>query len=408
MQFAGTIWLWGLAGLIVPVAIHLLSRKQGKVVRFGSVRHLPETTTRQFRSIRLNEVSLLALRCLFIVLLVLLLAGIQFTDSKTKHKWLLIENGLENNPKYAQLIDSLKDRGFEVKALGDINEKYSHTGTTQKLDYWSLMRELDPGSDLVILAYNYADGFRGKRISLPEGVRWLSAEPDTMQYILSELELSDDSIVIRKGRTWSNKTSFENFRKSKTDLDSATFQPRDTISVGIVFDSAYANDKSILIAALEAVQKKTLVSLQVEEIPTDKWSGDRRNDWTISLSKKSLELDESLLLIDENKVQRKNPILRRSTNSNHIWVTKRLNEEVALQANLAVQLAMLLQPQNRYVHHMKRFDRRTLPDKLLWSSLQTSNPVRVDPDNSAGTKYVSIALLLILFAERLLAFKRDQ
>lgn len=408
MQFASTIWLWGLAGLIVPIAIHLLSRKQGKVVRFGSIRHLQETTTRQFRSIRLNEVLLLALRCLFILLLVFLLAGLQFSALKTKYKWLLIEKGLENDPKYTRLIDSLKANGFEMKALADNDEKYSGTVTTQKIDYWNLVGKLKPGSEIVVLAYNYADGFKGKRISLPEGVHWLAAEPDSMEYVLSEVELSDDSIVIRKGKSWSDKTYFENSGRARADLDSATFQPRDTISVGIFFDSAYGNDKRILIAALKAVQMKTSVSLRIEEIPNNEWTGDSRYDWSISLSKKSPDLDESLLLIDENDVQRKKPILKKSTNSNHIWVTKRLNEEVALQANLAVQLAMILQPQKRYEHRMRGFDRRALPDKLMWSSLKTSEPVRADPDNKAGTKYISFVLLLILFAERLLAFKRNQ
>ena len=39
----------------VPVAIHLLSRKEGKVIKVGSLRHLRETTTRQFRSLKPNE-----------------------------------------------------------------------------------------------------------------------------------------------------------------------------------------------------------------------------------------------------------------------------------------------------------------------------------------------------------------
>jgi hypothetical protein len=276
------------------------------------------------------------------------------------------------------------------------------------VDYWDLVRDLEPGSDIIVLAYNYADGFRGKRISLPEGVRWLSAEPDSIQYVLSEVELSGDSIAIRNGKSGSDKTSFENFNKAKADLNSTTFQPRDTMLVSIVFDSAYANDKRILTAALQAVQKKALVSLQVEEISTDAWTSDRHSDWIILLSEKIPETTESLLLFDENDIQWKNQILKRSANSNHIWVTKRLNEEVALQANLTVQLAMILQPKTKYEHRMKQFDRRIMPEKLRWSSLQKSELARKDRDNTADAKYLSIALLLILFAERLLAFKRDQ
>ena len=66
MQFAQPIFLWALAGLSVPIAIHLLSKKEGKVIRLGSLRHVREKSTQQFKSIRLNEWLLLALRCLIV------------------------------------------------------------------------------------------------------------------------------------------------------------------------------------------------------------------------------------------------------------------------------------------------------------------------------------------------------
>ena len=95
MQFVNAIWLWGLTGLIIPIGIHLLSRKQGKVIRFGSIRHLDETSTRHFRAISLTTCRLTAI--LFIFLLVLLLAESSTTrkntNAATKEDW--------NDPKYA-------------------------------------------------------------------------------------------------------------------------------------------------------------------------------------------------------------------------------------------------------------------------------------------------------------------
>lgn len=411
MQFVNAIWLWGLAGLIVPIGIHLLSRKQGKVIRFGSIRHLDETSTRKFRAIRLNEFVLLTLRCLLIVLLVLLLAGIQFPASKKKHKWLLIERGLENDPEYAQMIDSLKENGFQVKSLSEVMSANRHTVTTEKTDYWNLIRKLEPGADVVVLSYNYVDGFIGKRISLPDGVRWLSADPDSMQYVLKAVKPSDDSIVIRSGNSRSDKTSFQNLNTANQDLDFAILEPRDTILVVVVFDSSYEYDKKILIAALQAVQKKSLVSLQAEAIPADEWAEEGQHDWTIWLSEKALpEMTGNLIQVDENNEQQESLFLQTNASSKCTWLlTKRLNEEIALQQNLAVQLAMILQHEEKYDDRMKQFDRRVLPEKLRWSSLpEEPGALKAGSDNMAGAKYISIALLLILFAERLLAFKRDQ
>jgi hypothetical protein len=407
MQFVNAIWLWGLAGLIVPISIHLLSRKQGKVIRFGSIRHLDETSTRQFRAMRLNELVLLTLRCVFIVLLVLMLAGIQFSISKQQHKWLLIERGLENDPEYAPLIDSLKGNGFEIKSLSAT----SPTVASEKTDYWNIIEELEPGEDVVVLSYNYADGFKGKRISLPDGVRWLSADPDSMEYVLKAVKLSDDSIVIRRGNSRSDKTSFQNLITANQDLDSAILEPRDTVSTAVVFDSSYEHDKNILMAALQAVQKKSLVLLQAEAIPADGWSGDVQHDWTIWFSEKARpEMTGNLILMDENNVHQEDLITQTSASSNNTWIlTKRLNEQIALQQNLAVQLAMILEHKEKYLDRMKQFDRRVLPEKLRWSSLpEEPGTLKAGSDNKAGAEYISIALLLILFVERLLAFKRDQ
>src|SRR5919107_1833405 len=114
MQFLNPIWLWGLTGLLIPIGIHLLSRKEGRTIKIGSVRHLEDNTTRQFKSIRLNEYLLLALRCLLITLLVFLLSDFIFNGIDENKKWLLIEKGLECDDKLAVLIDTLQKRGFEI------------------------------------------------------------------------------------------------------------------------------------------------------------------------------------------------------------------------------------------------------------------------------------------------------
>ena len=81
MMLTQSAWLWGLVALALPVAIHLLSRKEGRVVPLGSLRHLRETTSQQFRGIKLNEYLLLALRILLLILFVLLLAGLFWKNS---------------------------------------------------------------------------------------------------------------------------------------------------------------------------------------------------------------------------------------------------------------------------------------------------------------------------------------
>src|SRR5690606_8548452 len=113
IQFANPLWLWGLAGLIIPVAIHLLSRREGKTIPFGTLRFLDETPSSQFRGIRLNEILLLLVRSLCIIILVLFLSGISIKD-QSRTKILLIEDAITDISRVSGIIDSLTNAGYQA------------------------------------------------------------------------------------------------------------------------------------------------------------------------------------------------------------------------------------------------------------------------------------------------------
>src|SRR5882672_1850538 len=112
-MFNNPLYLFALAGLTIPVAIHLLSRKEGKIIKLGSIRHVTETSTQQFKGIKLNEILLLLLRSSMIVVLSLLLSGLQCTSTTTS-KWALVETGLEKIQPLAVMLDSLANAGYEL------------------------------------------------------------------------------------------------------------------------------------------------------------------------------------------------------------------------------------------------------------------------------------------------------
>src|ERR1041385_8923168 len=111
MMLANPIFLWSLLGLSIPIAIHLLSRKEGKVIRLGSVRHVRETSTQQFKGVKLNEILLLALRCAMIVVFSLLLSGMRCTNSSGE-KIVFAEDGIDSISTVKTIIDSLKKDGY--------------------------------------------------------------------------------------------------------------------------------------------------------------------------------------------------------------------------------------------------------------------------------------------------------
>jgi hypothetical protein len=74
MSFLNTLFLWALPMMSVPVVIHLLNRRQRKVLHWSTMRFLRAAATRRRRLWRLSDLLLLLLRMAAVALIVLALA----------------------------------------------------------------------------------------------------------------------------------------------------------------------------------------------------------------------------------------------------------------------------------------------------------------------------------------------
>src|SRR5882762_9209286 len=141
-MFSNPPYLFALAGLVIPVVIHFLSRKEGKVIKLGSVRHVVETSTQQFKGIKLNEIILLMLRCAMLIVFSLLLSGLQCANQRT-NKWVIIEKGLEQLPNLHSILDSLEKDGYSLhrlaKGFANLNDS---NASNSEINYWQLVEEL--------------------------------------------------------------------------------------------------------------------------------------------------------------------------------------------------------------------------------------------------------------------------
>src|SRR5688572_9549927 len=201
MLLLNPIWLWALAGLAIPIGIHLLSRKEGQVIKIGSLRHLQETNTQQFKGIRLNEIVLLALRCALIILLVLLISGLSFEKAtNSEAKWVLLENGLEDIPEVHSQLEIFQDQGYELRCLADGFPVSVDSASSSNNLYWRLAEQLqfEKVSDVIVISKNRLDGFKGKRPTLPSNIRWISVPSESVDYTVRANSVGD-SIVARMG-----------------------------------------------------------------------------------------------------------------------------------------------------------------------------------------------------------------
>jgi hypothetical protein len=417
MQFLNPIWLWGFTALIVPVSIHLLSRREGKIIKIGSIRHLEETSSKQFKSIRLNEIFLLLLRCLLITLLILYLSGFRLQGLESSRKWMLIEPSMNRDAQFTAFIDSLKQNGFEAKSLTkEFHDLPDGTSNGKKVNYWNILAELKKHSvsQAIVVACNYAEGFSGRRPSLPDNVQWLSKSVDPDKFVLNAIRMPKDSLVVRMGTSSPEKTSFSTRGQQgmtgqdffKYGSDSAAVENFKKVSVQIVTDSSSLRDRKIIIAALQAIDEVIPDTFEIKSTESNKFSSASKSDWLIWLSRETRIPAEDNVIYLQQKTS--NNLLERT--GPFSWaLTQRLNEQVALEQNLTTRLALIISPQTKNKNTARQKDRRVLDDELIWAKTPNSSSGLPTPvSNPSSEKYLFAIFLLVLLFERWMAHQKNQ
>ncbi len=399
-MIANPIMLWALAGLAVPIAIHLLSRKEGKVLKLGSLRHVQETSTQQFRGIRLNEVALLLLRSAMIVALTLLLAGLLFPTT-TETKWLLVEKGLEGQPRIALLIDSLTAEGYEPRWLRrGFPSFHDSVQPPGEINYRELVQELDKRNNFasIVFASNIPRSFAGLQMPLGDNIRWVSYPAGDIDYSLQSIRITKDSVVRRVGHSSANATSFEYTASAESDAEEVS-EP--IVRIGIYADPKYESDKRIIKAALGALDG----SLPMKIIAEENQAKAITTDWLIWLSDHAPPSGNTIRMHpDEQKS------LLINSGPAEWYLTKRLTEQVAIESNLSVALAAIIFP-NKTQLEVKAAtrDRRMVPDSIAWSFGDKNARVAAKAGMSTtGEPFLIVVFLILLTAERILAYYRKQ
>jgi hypothetical protein len=313
MGVVNPIWLWGLLGLMVPIAIHLLSRKDVRIIYMGSLRHLEHTTTRQAIRIHLNAYLLLALRCLIVAIVAMLLAGLYLNNQTRSTRWLLVEGNLGQDNQWRSLIDSLEADGYQTRRfqrrfplLAESDEDHAVP------DYWTLASELDDMQldRCIVVSRDRAVGFAGARPGRSAKITWLTAPANSKRFVLVAARATGDSVVMRVGQSSETLTSFETLRLPASQERAAMEAWSDTSNIVDTLasaadatlqtgDAALLNkvmppvrvvlsgttiadeERQVIRAALRAIDENGILRIELNEAkPSDITEG----DWLIWLS----------------------------------------------------------------------------------------------------------------------------
>lgn len=405
MQFTQPIFLWALAGLMVPLAIHLLSKKEGQVIRLGSLRHLRETSTQQFRGIKLNEILLLALRSLLVILFVFLISGLYWNYADDK-RWIVVEKGVEKISTAKKLIDSLEAQGFERRALQNGFPLEYTSSAVSSANNWHLIESLQQQEleQVVVLSQSRAEDFTGARRAVNSNIQWITFPAEEHEFIAEAIQQTPDRILVRKGFSNSAYTRFETVHSNTSLPDSIPIKELPVISILLVSDADSEMDKIIIKAALDAITKTLPIQINLQET-TPETVSEVSSDWLIWLSKKSFVVDDSVKVIS-SRLHSSPKILEQV--SENLWeLSKRLSIEIARQENFTLQLATLLIDEKEKWIQIAEYDRRTLPDSILFAG--KSRPTKMEASVVPPVnKYLIVLLILIFLIERLVTYHRNQ
>lgn len=192
-QLLQPIWLFALAGLSIPVIIHLWNQQPGKTLRVGSIALVAENAVTYKKRVRLAEILLLLLRCALLACIALALAAPVWRRpavSSSKGWVLMSRQQLTSTYQYFKpTIDSLLqaglefhyfEEGFKIEKLAVALQQPADSNTVQP-SYRQLLALLNQQADAAMPLYLFTDSwlrnFSGPRTAVALNLHWYTYTP---------------------------------------------------------------------------------------------------------------------------------------------------------------------------------------------------------------------------------------
>lgn len=230
LQFLAPQFLLALSALLVPVAIHMLSRDKGPRLKVGSIRLLENMESTRIKSLKLEETGLLLLRALLLGLCVLVLARPFWQRSQATANppgWVLISPGLlASEPGFlsgwrgpdGESMASLSEQNQEIRLLASgfpiIDGPLAVP--EERWETWSLLREADhllPSRTPVrVYSESGIQDVAGVRPTLDLDLQWVTvANENTLSWVERAYTGGDGRLHVILGSSHAGDTRFRQF-----------------------------------------------------------------------------------------------------------------------------------------------------------------------------------------------------
>ncbi len=453
--------LVALAGLLVPLLIHLWNRRQGRVVLFGSTQFLETTQRKKVSRISFTQPLLFLLRALMIGACVLLLVEpvqvsiLQILPQKNAN-WLLISPSLLERDDWENTIDTLRYRGYERRVLArgfalaslqplkGSQPTFPAASAASPLGaggVWSLLAHTSvhpqaPDSIAVYFTPELND-FEGVAPGLPMHIRWHEIPPKNDAYhMLHAWEESDSKLAVIVGKSDEEHTTFKRyiFRKKapiqSDELPDIIYEENEQLiyfknkkntfvllenkpklNAIIFYDNLFKKDRNYLIAALKSISEFTDIQIDIrkEKIGNEDldFNLNEEPDAVFYLSEKTLNdsiavrSNFRLFTYKKNEVYKEDFIGETFVEDKKIYILTRRLTDAESSIKLPQKLLEVLLTPNDFDTKLAQFDQRKIAPSQYKvkqvSNLQQEEILPAEKKEIAGFHDILWWFLLALF-----------
>ncbi|MDW3197368.1 MAG: BatA domain-containing protein [Cytophagales bacterium] len=381
MFLGTTAYLIGLLSVIVPIAIHLWSKKTRKTISFGTIRFLTEDDTQAIKSLIPTEWLLLFLRVMMLVIFLLIMSEPFWKMNKETSGLVLIDPAYQTHSNFEFLKDSLQEEK-EVLWFSQGFPSINDSIYKSSVFHWELLFDLEEkfSESVTIISPKRMAQFVGNR-PVSSNVNWVSLPQEGQQWRVGEFMTGGQPMII-SATTEEHFTYFTHEQKDGATLDSLS------VTVSIQSDQAYTDLAEFIQLSIEAINADSPLRIQMVD--------DTQAEWLIWLKNEPAP-EQRKLIFATNKPDQQ--LLRKV--SMDIYAIAVFGLENFLAYNFPIQLEQVL---GKEKVDIASFDWRSLSDDQIPASSAKANSVPVEMTSSLSHWFWGL-LLLILVAERYLSLK---
>ncbi|WP_282075633.1 BatA domain-containing protein [Maribacter aquivivus] len=432
MSFAQPSYLWALLGLLVPIAIHLWSKKEAKTIKIGSVQLLSESKSRQSSSIQLNEWWLLLLRMAIISLITFVMAKPQWQSQVNNSKLTyIIEPELAKNEKFmTRFTDLQADQEIRFLQSGlPINDtENTNSEDFNSADYWSLASEMDAlqTDSIIVFTNGYAKGLKGARPETNHDINWIvldsaqTVEKPLLAYQTEKnitLFTANNSPVASKiatknielGDVYQLTSNGDSLQVLSSNSNSTKIpliqQPK--LEVSLIYADSLSADKRYITAALAALSTYLDREIKVQSSLDNEVLENKEADLMIWLSTKPAPVSAQKKLVFKNDTI-SNALIIKGEDDNTFYITERITTENAVSGRLTENLLSILDVNKEVKELQAKADIRSVTEADLETNFIENKASKTHQASWNLNPYLWVVLLVLLIVERFVAYKRTQ